>query len=155
MWPFKRRDPYEQLKGLKKIKIRGMGFTIKKLNPFLDFTTETMPQIFTDFASVKKPLPENNPAVTKKYQEDMYSIIKAGVVEPPLTKDGISVEDLFRDPSIGIRLYQEILNHSLNQFRGLKKLFFSIRIKLIYLTWCAKGMANALAVSSSKKEHLV
>ncbi len=137
MWPFKNKDPYEKLKGLKKIKIEGMSFTIKRLNPLLDFSSDNIPQIFTDFSSIKPPpSADSSPSVLNKIKDDMFSIIKAGVVEPKLSKDGITVDDLFRDPDIGIGLYQAILDHSLNRFKGLKKLFFSIKTKYkSYITW--------------------
>lgn len=130
MWPFRRKKSLiEQLRGYKKITVGGMRFTIKRINPLLDFTSQTMPQIFTDFKSIKDAPTLNDPTIQKKIQEDMYAVIQAGVVEPSLVKEDIKVEDLFRDPDIGVNLYREILEHSFNKFKGLKKVFFSITTK--------------------------
>ena len=139
MWPFKPKenDLVSRLRGYKKITIEGMRFTIKKINPFLDFQSDRIPTIFTDFISARKvePAPLDSAAL-KKHQEDMYAIIKAGVVEPDLGSNGITVEDLFRDMDLGVKLYLTILDHSLNRFRGLKKLFFSIKTKYsLYIKW--------------------
>lgn len=135
MWPFKRKSIADKLRGYKKITVGGMRFTIRKLNPFLDFKSESMPQIFTDFASAKEK-PVVTPEMMKKYQEDMFAIITAGVVDPHLSKEGITASDLFRDGDIGVSLYREILDHSFNKFRGLKKVFFSTLIKYrLYTAW--------------------
>lgn len=137
MWPFKKQPTLEDLRGYKKITVGGMRFTIKRINPLLDFTSDNIPQIFTDFKSIRdKPSLENNPTLLKKLQEDMYAVIQAGVVEPSLEKGSIEVDDLFRDAEIGIGLYQAILEHAFNNFKGLKKLFFSIKTRYkSYITW--------------------
>jgi hypothetical protein len=134
---FSKKTTVEELRGYKKITINGMRFTIKKINPLLDFHSDQMPQIFTDFVSARpSALPTMTPETIKKYQEDMYSIIRAGLVDPVLSKEGITAEDLFRDMEVGSKLYQEILEHSMNRFKGLKKLFFSIKSKYnSYITW--------------------
>ncbi len=131
MWFFGRKKPtVENLRGYKKITIKGMPFVIQRINPFLDFPSDKIPQIFTDYQSVRKlPTEQASPERVKRVQEDMYATIQAGVVEPALSKENISVEDLFRDIDIGIGLYQSILDHSFNHFKGLKKLFFSIKTR--------------------------
>jgi len=134
---FSKKTTVEELRGYKKITINGMRFTIKRINPLLDFHSDQMPQIFTDFVSARpSALPTMTPETIKKYQEDMYAIIRAGVVDPVLSKEGITTEDLFRDMEIGTKLYQAILEHSMNRFKGLKKLFFSIKSKYSsYIVW--------------------
>lgn len=150
MWPFKQKESLaEKLRGHKQIKIQGMRFTIRRLNPLLDFPSDKIPQIFTDFVSVKdKPILD-----PKKIQEDMYSIIQAGVVEPRLSQEGITPEDLFRDPEIGTGLYREIIEHSLNRFKGLKKLFFSIKARYrFYIAWRKlSGHYQAVLLSKMSK----
>lgn len=165
-----RKDPQklkERLQDLKKIKAGGMRFTIRRINPLLDFTSDKMPQIFTEVLSVRKEDPNRTRtnAELLKMQEDMYSIIEAGVVEPQLVpigvgekrgkEGGITVEDLFRDPAIGYDLYMKILDHSLNRFKGIKKLFFSIRTKYLHFTVQRKIMEQLQSDSSSQMEGTV
>ncbi len=156
MWPFRKKESYlEKLRGYKKITVGGMRFTIKKINPLLDFKSESIPQIFTDFSSIKdKPVVANTPELIKKYQQDLYSVIQAGVVDPIISKDHITAEDLFRIPEIGVELYRLILEHSFNQFKGLKKLFFSIKTKYItYITWRKHTGYYRAAFYSRMKTH--
>ena len=68
---------------------------------------------------------------------------EAGLVEPELVpigigefrgkEAGITVEDIFRDEQTGIKLYWEIIQHSLLRFRGIKELFFWLLIKRLRL----------------------
>ena len=132
-----------------------MEFTIKPVNPLLDFPTDKIPQIFTNWQTARKIDPKA-PEIPdlKRMQEDMYSIVSAGLESPKLSRkssDGIIVEDLFRDPAIGVKLYYAILEHSLNKFRGLRRVFFSIGIKLSELTLFASGMVSDLQHTSSAK----
>jgi hypothetical protein len=157
VWPFKKQPTVEDLRGYKKITINGMRFTIKRVNPLLDFHSDRMPQIFSDYESVReKPLPTSASEALKKVQGDMYDIILAGVVDPkmvPNGKDGgFTPEDMFRDPTLGVKLYHVIIEHSLNKFKGLSKVFFSIGIKYGLLMHYASGMVKRLAVWSLPKE---
>lgn len=137
-----------------------MRFTIKKVNPFLDFPSDKIPQIFTDKQISQSPRPDPN--AYKMTFKNMIAFIEAGVVDPELIpigvgdkkgkEAGITAEDLFRDPTLGIKLYHAIYEHSLNHFRGLKRVFFSIGIKLSILTMYASDMVSALQVTSLKKE---
>jgi len=138
----------QKLLGHKRIKIDGMKFTIKKLNPFIDFPAEKMPQIFTATLAQKKA-EENKQAQNtdfNKFKDDLYMIVNAGVVEPKILpvgkgeehgkEDGITVEDLFRDMEFGFKLYTEIMIHSMNRFKGLRGIFFSMKTRhLLYTTW--------------------
>jgi len=130
----------EQLQGYKKIKINHAKFVIRKINPILDFEVNNIPQIFTSFQTrrkVKETIPD-----LKALIEQMKIIVEAGVVKPQLVKrgygdkrgheDGITVDDLFRNEEMGSRLFSEIMFHTLNRFKGLKSLFFSLKIKLLY-----------------------
>jgi hypothetical protein len=142
-------DIKERLKGYKKIKILGMKFIIRKINPLLDFPADKIPQIFTSFETRRKVV-ETTPSITdtQKSLRDTYAIIEAGVVEPKLEKyidgkeEGITAEDLFRDFDIGFKLYIEIITHSMNRFRGLKGLFFSIKTKQLLSTEWRKNMES-------------
>lgn len=141
-----------QLRGYKKVKISGWEFTIRKLNPIVDFEPTKMPQIFTAFQSMRKveggPIEERQ----KKIEEDLKEIVFKGVVFPELVRaasgekrgkeGGITADDLFRDPEVGYKLYTEIIAHSLNQFKGLKGVFFSLKIKQLLLTQWREDMAD-------------
>jgi hypothetical protein len=139
---FERRRK-QKLLGLKRIVINGMRFTIRRVNPMMDFPLDKVPQLFTEFQTSRKPDPTKPPTVeqVQAMRDMMFAYIEAGVVEPRLSpvgvgdkngqEDGITAEDLCRDQDMGIRLYWEILSHSLNTFRGVKSLFFSIKQKFL------------------------
>lgn len=153
------KDPREKLLRLKNLKISGMEFTIKAVNPLVDFPADKIPQIFTDWVSHRKveAKPLEIPDI-KKIQQDMYAIIEAGVDKPKLYRkadDGITVQDLFRDPAIGVKLYYEILEHSLNRFRGLGRLFFSIAIRSSRSMLFVGDTLSLLQVTSSPKASSV
>jgi hypothetical protein len=150
------KDPRGAILRLKNLKINGMEFTIKAVNPLIDFAADKIPQIFTDWVTARKIEPKA-PDVPdlKKLQQDMYAVIQAGVDKPKLHKnsnDGLTVEDLFRDPTMGVKLYYEILEHSLNRFRGLNRLFFSIGIRSSRLMLCASDTLSALQHTSLRRE---
>ncbi|MCK5358332.1 MAG: hypothetical protein KAJ48_08045 [Elusimicrobiales bacterium] len=139
----------QELQGHKKIKICGMKFIIKRINPLLDFESNNIPQIFTSFISRRKTevLPDE-----KKILNQMIPIIEAGVVYPELVaigtgekenkEDGITVKDLFVNPEMGSKLFQEIMFHSLNRFRGIKGVFFSVKIRLLCYIDYLKNMES-------------
>ena len=151
MWPFRRRQSKEDFQGYKRVTINGMRFTIRRLNPLLDFSLEKMPQIFSDYLTrrVQKEDKVTTLAELKRQQDDMLGIIRAGVVEPKLSEDGISAADLFRDPTLGPKLYIEILAHSLSLFRGIKGVFFYQKIKWsLWIQWL-KGMETSRRILPS------
>ena len=146
MWPFSRSITKNELAEVKTIHINSFKFKIRKINPILDFSQDKMPQIFTDFISRRQRKEENTFETSKRNQMDMYAMIEAGLVDPALVKvglgdlrgkeEGLTIEDLFRDSELGIKLYFEILTHSLNRFKGLKGVFFSIRLKRnLLMSW--------------------
>jgi len=157
MWPFKVKETEYKAKiqGWKRIVINGMSFVIRKINPLIDLPSDKIPQIFTEFQSRRPVDPNKIPTQQEiiRIQNDMKIIICAGVVSPHLVKteegdkhgkeDGLTVEDLFRDPSMGYKLYLEIFSHSLNVFRGLKGVFFSIRLRLLLLMRWRRDMESA------------
>jgi len=168
VWPFKKLNKSEifkkRLQGRKRIKIDGMYFVIKKINPFLDFSSENIPQIFTDYLS-KRPIdPNKQPSMEeiRRIQDDMKRVIEIGVIDPrlqPVGKDedrgrepGLTVEDIFRDPFLGYKLYTEILFHSLNIYSGLKGLFFSIKIKYWLLMHWRRDIESSRQLSFSAQK---
>lgn len=141
MWGWN-RPTKESLQGHKWVKIRGQWFKIRRINPLMDFPSGKMPQIFSSTPPGIKTRLDNPPAdLAKKYQEDMYAVIEAGVLDPqivPVSKreDGITAEDVFRIPEVGIELYMEIIEHSLLRMRGLSRIFFWLaRTRLRYTLW--------------------
>lgn len=154
MWPFTKAATVEELRGHKRIRVKGMRFVIRKLSPLLDFESDKIPTIFTSThprRGANKNPPPATPEALKRAEEDMYGIIAAGVVEPALSADGLTPKDLFRDMQIGTALYIEIVAHSLNVFRGLKGLFFFHRIKLLlWMRWLS-DMADLRRKPSSEK----
>ena len=145
MWPLTKKSAKQQLQGHKTLRVNGLPYTIRRVNPLLDFSADNMPQIFASFVSKRKA--EGLPEVeAHKLKEQMAAVLEAGIVTPALVavgkgdkrgkEDGITVEDIMRDEDTAGRLYLEIMLHSLNRFRGLKSVFFSIRTRLLlYTAW--------------------
>lgn len=148
---FERRPTAAELRGEKRIVVRGMRFTIRRINPLLDFHSSKMPQIYTEISTSR--LPPSTPMDPTKLQAECFDVIRAGVVDPeiggPGAKDKIAVEDLFRDPAVGADLYFEIIQHSLSRFKGVQRLFFSIATRFWRWTLYANGTVKDLAIWSS------
>ena len=139
-----------KLNGYKTVKVCSSKFVIRRINPVLDFDLEHMPQIFTGFQTQRKT--DKTPFDNKAVVAQMMRVVEAGLVDPPLApvgagvkrgkEDGITIEDIFRDEECGYKLYTEIMLHSLNKFSGLKKVFFSIKIRLAYYIALARLTAD-------------
>lgn len=155
MWPFSQAAKKEVLQEWKKVRVNGWTFTIRKLNPLLDFPGDRMPQIFTDTGQSRKPLPEKPvPGTEQKMMEDFKIVISKGVVSPVIVekdngKGDITVEDLLRSGDTAPKLYLEILGHSLQLFSGLKGLFFYLRTRQSLSTAWQKSMESVQAISRS------
>lgn len=129
---FLKKPTKAELEGHKRVRVGGAVYTIRRINPILDFPADKMPSVFTAYQSYRKadkPLPQD----PKRLLEDMMLVVRAGVVDPPLvdakkSNEGITAEDIFRIPENGAALYIEILDHTLNRFKGLRRLFFSIQL---------------------------
>lgn len=137
------------LLGLKKVRINGVTFTIKKLNPLLDFPPDRMPQFFSYYLK-RKPVKEPEALSVEQLRkglDEMKLVVETGIVA--MKPEGFAINDLFRWGDTGSRLYLEILAHSLNHFRGLKGVFFSIRIKRLLFTSWQKLMDENQSKSSS------
>lgn len=145
-----------KLLGLKRIKVNGMRFIIRRVNPIMDFPAARVPQLFTDSPSIK--MAEQSKSLTPlqidNIRQTVLAYIQAGVVEPRLVpvgkgenrgkEPGITAEDLFRDPSMGVKLYYKILANSLNVFSDTEGLFFSIRRRLLLFISLRVSMAANL-----------
>lgn len=156
---FARTPTGAKLRGHKTVKINGWKFVIKKVNPFVDFQSDRLPLVFSgvsDSAAPKEEEPKTSEGKAHQYErmrKGMSEMILAGVVEPEIAPAGesapLTVDDLFRDPSVGVRLYYAIIDHSLNKFKGMSNVFFSLAVRLWYSTLCANGTVNGLQVSRS------
>lgn len=145
MWPL--TNLKARLQGHKTLRVNGLPFTIRRVNPLLDFSADNMPQIFSAFVSKRKAeAPQPTPQEMQKARQQMASVLEAGIVLPELIpvgkgdrrgrEEGITTDDIMRDEDTAARLYLEIMLHSLNRFRGLKGVFFSIRTRLwLYIEW--------------------
>lgn len=146
MWPCKTPTEKEKILDLKTIKVGGLKFTIKKINPLLDFPADRMPQIFTDFLDKYQANNKANPSETelKSFDSNIKPVLQAGIYRPIFEpvgegeaygkEKGLTIQDLFIDREIAYKLFSEIMEHSLNRFKGLAKLFFSIRVRLLRFT---------------------
>jgi len=167
MWPFSKAPTKEELQGRKPVVVQGKRFVIRRVSPLVDFPPDRIPQIFQSYAPVKKPdLAKIAPELeAKRVRNDITAMLNAGVVEPKLVQpkpgsekgheSGITAEDLMRDHGVAEELYIEILTHSLNRFKGIKGVFFSIKIRRqLYTLWRVAMLVNP-AKSHSPQENLV
>ena len=143
----------------------GLNFTIRKVNPLIHFSYDKIPQIFSQYSTKRRPdIDLTNPAVIAKTFEDMKSVVAAGLVKPELVpvgkgelkgkEGGITIDDIFIDEETGVKLYLEIIAHSLNKFKGLKAVFFSIKIRRLLFTEWRKRLASYPTKSPSPTENI-
>lgn len=148
------------LQGRKSVSVNGSRFVIRKVNPLLDFAEHNMPQIFTEYLSRRKPAEKApNERSLQRTMADLKAMLSAGLVEPALVpvglgetkgnEPGITVEDLLRDEDTAMKLYWEIVIHSLNRFKGLRGVFFSASLRLRLWTTLANATVAAPATSPS------
>lgn len=149
---FGRRPTKASLQEHKTVNVGGMSFVIRRINPLIDFQPGQIPMVFGDTTRAAKT-DASSPSAHKKLLEDMYAVVQAGVVEPKLEqagKPGINVEDVFRDPEVGARLYAAIIEHSLLRFQGVRRpLFFLARLLSRFIT-LHEPMGSGPATSHSK-----
>lgn len=158
---FSREPGKSDLQGIKDITVLGSRFKIKKVNPLLDFTNETMPQIFTDFVTRRKRDAGigDKIAESRRVLKDIAAMLQAGIVQPKLVpvaagpekgnETGVTVDDLMRDTDMATALYWEIVVHSLNRFKGIRGLFFSIRLRHALWILSRNDMVAAPPISPS------
>lgn len=155
MWPFSKAASKEKLQGWRTVRINGWKFTIRKLNPMLDFPPDRMPKLFGEFASVRRPVPEPAPkADDKQALEDLKLTIVKGTVSPAIgltekDKADFTADDLLRNGDTAVKLYIEIMSHSLNMLSGLRGVFFYARIRHWLFTAWLKSMEQGHQTSPS------
>lgn len=164
MWLLTNKSKQEKIKerllDLKTVKIGGIKFVIKKINPLIDMPSDQVPQIFSDYNSSRV-----GASVTEKdiqrIDESIKPILKAGIYKPDLIppdpdnkfkEKGLTINDLFIDKQIAYKLFEEILNHSLDYFKGISGVFFSIKIKLWQFIQWLKNTQLRLLMLSYRKE---
>jgi len=153
----------DNLQGHKNVVVHGQRFTIRRINPLLDFPNGQIPQMFSTFAPL--PPPDDGPALethAKKTMAHMMVVVEVGVVEPALVpvgkgdlrgkESGLTTEDLFRDPEVGRDLYLAILEHSLFRLKGWKRPFFWLANRAWRYTHWQRIMDSLQAPSPSVKE---
>lgn len=138
---FSQKPTKARLRQYKHINACGMRFVIQKINPLADFPVDKIPQIFTSFVTKRKAESEVvlNEATIRRGFEDMKNIINAGLIKPELGKD-IFIDDIMSDSVLAMKLYVEIVAHSLTTFRGMKGLFFSARIRRLLFMELQKNL---------------
>lgn len=152
----------EDAQGHKAVVINGMRFTIRRIVPLLDFPADKLPQIFTQARprngrlDPKPPGPEQ----AAKAMQEMASVLRVGVVDPVLVRQGdgeakgkeptLTAEDLFRHFDTAPRLYAEIMAHSMSTFKGRNSFFLTIR-KLWLSASCRNLLGGGPANSPSEK----
>jgi hypothetical protein len=157
MWPFSKAATKENLQEWKRVRVNGWTFTIRRLNPLLDFPGDKMPQIFTAMAPSRKPGVDKpvqaGPEKADKGLDELRLVLSKGVVSPKIgIKEGegtLSADDLIRDEDTAGKLYIEIMAHSMKTFRGLKGFFLWARIRRSLYTAWAKSTASAPVRSDS------
>ena len=122
---FKRKKLKDILDQKKKVKIHGVIFYIRKINP-LDYLdgSNAMKQLFDTYqhSQDQNILPKSIKNIKKHYAD----VILAGVVSPELSRkehdgDKIFIENLFTDWSLVDGLYEKIMEHTY----GKKKVKFA------------------------------
>lgn len=126
MWPFS-KNLQDVLNKTKKVRIHGVKFYIKKIDPtaFLDGSKVMIQQY--DTYKVSKPSAELNESVLNKIREHYKDVFLASVVTPKLCRkekegDGLLVDNLFTEWDLAHELYAAIMEHTY----GKKKLIQSI-----------------------------
>jgi len=105
------RELHDVLFETKKIRIKGIIFIIKRIDPH-DFLSGhmVMRQVYDEYKIKSDDKVLNNNL--KKIREHMSHVLVAGTVKPKLSlKDvpgHINVSEVFKDPSIADKLFEEI-----------------------------------------------
>jgi hypothetical protein len=100
----------------KKIRIKGVVFIIRKINP-LDYLdgSKAVVQAF-DVYRMKTPGAAVEESSIKKIKEHYADVILAGVVYPKLKRkeeeEGFLVDKIFSDWELAEKLYSEIMQHT-------------------------------------------
>lgn len=125
MWPFGAKRLEEVIFKGKKVKVHGVFFQIRKVNP-LDYLTGAK-VLKQDFSLYELKKAENLATISKAQIDQMKKhytdVFMAGVIYPTIKREndnqpGIWVDHLFNDWTLATELYQEIMFYTY----GKKKL---------------------------------
>jgi hypothetical protein len=120
MWPFSKKTPSleDHLRGGRQVKIKGILFTIRKLNP-ADYLegAKVMHEIYATYkTSEERKIDAKMVKSINKAKGFMRDIILAGVVKPALVRkpednpEAICVDEIFNDWELAQRLTAEIVS---------------------------------------------
>jgi len=132
MWPFKRKTLKEALSPTKKVKVKGILFTIKKLSPedYLQGNTDLLSSYDTYSVKSKESGSQTDPNLIKKLKKYYRQIFLSGVVSPKLSSKGVdecgelvSVDEIFNDWELASELCLQILAFT----HGKKKVTQALR----------------------------
>lgn len=108
---FKRRELKDALYETKKVVVKGIEFTIRKLDALSYLQGLSAIKMTYDSGQAAPVLMKESQE--KKLREHYRDVLLAGVVHPVLTKkpeqDGIYVEDMFKELEIVYGIYTEIV----------------------------------------------
>jgi hypothetical protein len=129
VWPFT-KSLDQVLFPQKKIRILGVSFTIKKLNP-LDWMdgSKVMLSVFEEY----KVSPEKmNAESTHKIKSHYVDMFMSSVVLPKLKRkesdtEGLWVDHIFTNWEIANQLYTEICNYTYGKKKGLLNTLLNLR----------------------------
>lgn len=116
MWPFS-SNLDSVLRGTKKVKVKGVVFRIKKIDPlnYLDGSKSIL-KMYDTYEGKRKSAETAtlSDADLKKAREHYRDVLLAGVVSPKLVRkiedtDGYFVDNLFLDWDLVNKLYTEIM----------------------------------------------
>lgn len=114
MWPFS-KSLESVLNRTKKIRVFGVKFEIKKIDPtnFLD-GSKSMIQSYDTYKTGKNLDPEISQSLLEKIRDHYKDVFLASIVNPKLrrndkTPDGLLVDNLFTDWDLAHQLYSEIM----------------------------------------------
>lgn len=116
MWPFSRKLE-DVLNKTKTIKVHGIKFKVKKLDPtnYLE-GSKIMLQVY-DIYKIQKEVGIDDPNKTIPKLKDHYKdVFLAAVLEPKLARkesdEGIFVDNLFTEWDLAHKLYEKIMDYS-------------------------------------------
>lgn len=117
MWPFDKKIE-DVLCGTKKIRVHGVLFTIKKIDPtaYLD-GSKAMTQVYDIYKVGKEPSPEVNQSLMNKVKDHYRDVFMASIVSPKLRRrdkdgEGLLVDYLFTDWDFASELYAQIMQYT-------------------------------------------
>ena len=119
---FRKKNLNQVLNQTKKVRIHGVLFTLKKINPMDHLTgAKVLAASYAEYT--RKPDENMDQSAYNKIKEHLKDVILASVISPKLSRkeggEGIYIEQLFSDFSLINDLYSEIMLHSYGKKKSL------------------------------------